>query len=353
MSSDRTEKPTSKRLDDARRRGQVARSRDLNDAFNLGAALMVLAYWGPTMTTGLGTMLHLGIGRLGEARHQPVTSGEVVALAIQGIGQIAWLVAPLALGAIAATAASTQAQGGFIVATEALRVDLNRLNPSNGLKRLVPTQAGLNLVKTLIAATVVGAVAWITVRGVIDEAPRFALLTPVASSLSAWEHTVLFLKRAAITLIALAAGDFALQKWRTGQSLKMTKQEVKDDLKMTEGNPEIKARVRRVQREMIRKRMLAAVPKATVVVTNPTHFAVALRYQRGQAAPELVAKGADALALKIRTIAREHGVPIIENPPLARAVYKQVEVGESIPGDLFEAVAEVLAYLIRLKQLVI
>jgi flagellar biosynthetic protein FlhB len=175
----------------------------------------------------------------------------------------------------------------------------------------------------------------------------------VASGLSAWEHTVLFLKRAAITLIALAAGDFGLQKWRTGQSLKMTKQEVKDDMKMSEGNPEIKARVRRVQREMIRKRMLAAVPKATVVVTNPTHFAVALRYQRGQAAPEVVAKGADALALKIRTIAREHGVPIIENPPLARAIYKQVEVGEFIPGDLFEAVAEMLAYMIRLKQLVL
>ena len=131
----------------------------------------------------------------------------------------------------------------------------------------------------------------------------------------------------------------------------MTKQEVKDDMKMVEGNPQIKARVRRVQREMIRKRMLAAIPKATVVVTNPTHVAVALRYQRGQSAPEVVAKGADALALKIRTIAREHGVPIVENPPLARAIYHQVDVGECIPGDLFEAVAEVLAYLIRLKQL--
>ena len=353
MSDDRTEKPTAKRLQDARNRGQVARSRDLNDAFHLGAALMVLAYWGPSMVSGLGTVMAMGLTRVGDARHQAITSGEVVNLAIQGVMQIGWLVAPLAIAALVATAASTQAQGGFIIATEALKFDLTRLNPASGFKRLAPSQAGITLVKTLIAASVVGTVAWIAVRGLIDEAPRFALLTPVAAGLDAWTYTVSFLKKSVITLLALAGGDFAVQKWRTTSSLKMTKQEVKDDMKNQEGNPEIKARVRRVQREMIRKRMLAAVPKATVVITNPTHYAIALKYERGLAAPEVVAKGADALALKIRTIAREHGVPIVENPPLARAIYRQVEVGEHIPGDLFEAVAEVLAYLIRLKQLVL
>ncbi|BCS33529.1 hypothetical protein TBR22_A27560 [Luteitalea sp. TBR-22] len=331
----------------------MARSRDLNDAFHLGAALMVLAYWGPSMMAGLGTVMASGITRMGDARAQAITSGEVVNLALQGVWQLAWLVAPLAVAAVVATAAATQAQGGFIIATEALQFDLNRLNPSNGFKRLAPNQAGLNLLKTVIAATVVGWVAWLAVRSLMDEAPRFAMVAPQASAISAWGHAVAFLKRAVITLLALAAADFGVQKWRTLESLKMTKQEVKDEMKMQEGNPEIKARVRRVQREMLRKRMLAAVPRATVVVTNPTHFAVALRYQRGQSAPEVVAKGADALALKIRTIAREHGVPIVENPPLARAIYRQVEVGESIPGDLFEAVAEVLAYLIRLKQLVL
>jgi flagellar biosynthetic protein FlhB len=353
MADNRTEKPTAKRQAEARSRGQVARSRDLNDAFQLGAALMVLSYWGPSMIAGLGTIVSTGMARLGDARQHEITSGEVVNLAVQGVWQMARLVAPLAVGAIAATAASTQAQGGFVLATEALHIDLNRLNPANGLKRLLPSQAGINLVKTLLAATVVGTVAWAAVHTVMEQAPRFALLAPEASGLDAWKLTVGFLKRAAIALLALAAADIGLQKWRTGQSLKMTRQEVKDDNKMQEGNPEIKARVRRVQREMVRRRMLAAVPKATVIVTNPTHFAVALQYRRGQAAPEVVAKGADALALKIRTIAREHGVPIVENPPLARAIYKQVEVGEFIPGDLFEAVAEVLAYLIRLKQLVI
>jgi flagellar biosynthetic protein FlhB len=352
-SSNRTEQPTARRRSEAKRRGQVARSRDLNDALQLGAALMVLAYWGPSMVLGLGQIMSLGMSRLGDARHQGITSGEVSTLALQGIGQLAWLVAPLALAAITATAASTQAQGGFNIATEALTIDFKRLNPAAGLKRLLPSQAGVNLLKTLIAASIVGCVAWIAVQAVVTEAPRHALLAPEASGVSAWQNIFVFLKRAAITLLALASADFALQKYRMTQSLLMTKQEVKDDMKMVEGNPQIKARVRRVQREMIRRRMLAAIPKATVVVTNPTHFAVALRYQRGQAAPEVVAKGADALALKIRSIAREHGVPIVENPPLARAIYKQVDVGEFIPADLFEAVAEMLAYMIRLKQLVL
>jgi flagellar biosynthetic protein FlhB len=353
MADDRTEKPTARRLKDAAKRGQVARSRDLNDAFHLGAALMVLAYWGPSLVSGMGTIMASGITRIGDARSTAITSGDIVNVAVSGVMQIGWLVGPLAVAALVATGASAQAQGGLNIATEALWIDLTRLNPASGFKRLMPSQAGLNLVKTIIAATVVGTVAWSAVSALLADSTRFALLDPVAAGIGAWTHAVAFLKRAAIALLALAAADFGLQKWRTAQSLKMTKQEVRDDHKLAEGNPEIKARVRRVQREMFRKRMLAAVPRATVVVTNPTHFAVALQYTRGQAAPEVVAKGADNIALKIRTIAREHGVPIVENPPLARAIYRQVEVGEFIPGDLFEAVAEVLAYLIRLKQLVL
>lgn len=353
MSEDRTERPTSHRRKEAAERGQVARSRDLNDAFHLGAALAVLAYWGPTMAGGLGEIVAMGFTRLGEARRQPVTSGEVVGLAIQGLGQIGWLLAPTVIAAVVATFAANQAQGGMVFASKALKFDLTRLSPVNGFRRFAPSQAGLTLVKTLLAATAVGAVAWVAVEAVLADAPRLALLAPVGSGIAGWEHTATFLRRAALVLLAMAAGDFALQSWRTTRSLRMTKQEVRDEHKMMDGNPQIKARVRRVQAEMTRKRMLAAVPKATVVVTNPTHFAVALQYQRGQAAPEVVAKGADALALKVRAIAREHGVPIVENPPLARAMYRQVEVGEAIPGDLFEAVAEVLAYLIRMKQLVI
>jgi flagellar biosynthetic protein FlhB len=154
--------------------------------------------------------------------------------------------------------------------------------------------------------------------------------------------------------MALGAADYAVQRWRWFMNLKMTRKEVRDDAKGNEGNPEIKARVRRIQRDMARNRMLKSVETATVVITNPTHFAVALEYRRGEmAAPVVVAKGQDHLAARIRTIARERGVPIVENVTLARALYKTADVGQTIPADLFGAVAEILAYLVRLKQLML
>lgn len=353
MASDRSEKPTSRRLKDAKKRGQMPRSRDFGDALHLGAALLVLGWWGSSMIQGLGLAMREAFGRLGQSPMRTITSGDVLGLAVHGLMQIGWLVGPVAIGAMAAMVAATQAQGGFNLATEGLRLDLTRLSPTKGIQKLAPSKAGLDLVKTLIAVTVVGWIAWMSVRTVLVDAGTLALSHPNAAADMGWEYTRTFLMRAFLAMFALAGADLALQKWRHLQSLKMTKQEVKDDHKLAEGSPEIKARVRRVQQEMARKRMLAAVPEATVVITNPTHFAVALKYVRGQAAPEVVARGADHLALRIRTLAREHGVPIVENPPLARALHARADVGDRIPGDLFEAVAEVLAYLIRLKQLVL
>jgi flagellar biosynthetic protein FlhB len=160
--------------------------------------------------------------------------------------------------------------------------------------------------------------------------------------------------RASLTLALLAGADYGLQYWRWYAQVKMTRQEVKDEFRANDGNPEIKARVRRVQREMTRRRMLHAVKTATVVITNPTHFAVALTYRRGEmAAPMVVAKGQDLMAARIRKVAAQHGVPTVEHVTLARALYKSAEIGDAIPGDLFGAVAEVLAYLVRLKQIVL
>lgn len=353
MAGEKTEDPTSKRLTDAKRRGQMARSRDLGDALHLGLVLLVLAWWGGSMMQGLGVSMQEALGRVGESPLHTITGGDVVNLVLHGLWQLSWLVGPVALGALVSTAVSTQAQGGFNLATEGLRLDLTRLSPVNGFKKLAPSKAGLDLVKTLLVATIVGAVAWSAIHTVVADAGTLALSHPSTAAAIGWEHVRGFLMRAVIAMLALAGADVGLQKWRHLQSLKMTKQEVKDDHKLAEGSPEIKARVRRAQREMTRKRMLAAVPTATVVITNPTHFAVALTYERGQAAPEVVAKGADHLAARIRALAREHGVPIVENPPLARSIYGRAEVGDRIPAELFEAVAEVLAYLIRLKQLVL
>lgn len=353
MSSERTEKPTSRRLKDARKRGQVPRSRDVGDALHLGAALLVLGWWGAEMLRGMSAAMQESLTRMGQSPMRTVTSGDVVGLAVHGIWQLSWMVAPMALGALVATVVATQAQGGFNLATEGLRLDLSRLSPAKGFKKLAPSNAGLDLVKTLFVAAIVGTVCWIAVRGLLAEASTLALSHPLSAAVLGWEHLHTFLKRAVIAMLALAGADYALQRWRLMKGLKMSKQEIKDDHKLAEGSPEIKARVRRAQREMTRKRMLAAVPTATVVITNPTHFAVALKYERGQSAPEIVAKGADLVAQRIRALAREHGVPIIENPPLARSLFARAEVGERIPADLFEAVAEVLAYLIRLKQLVL
>jgi flagellar biosynthetic protein FlhB len=178
-------------------------------------------------------------------------------------------------------------------------------------------------------------------------------ITPAQSASLAWQVAEAFLRRAWVIFALLAGGDYLLQRFRYMQSLRMTKQEVKDEMRLMEGAPEIKARVRKAQREMARKRMLAAVPTATVIITNPTHVAVALEYKRERMhAPKVVAKGGDHMAERIKKVAREAGVPVVENITLARALFANAEVGETIPGDLFEAVAEVLAYLIKLKQLV-
>jgi flagellar biosynthetic protein FlhB len=213
---------------------------------------------------------------------------------------------------------------------------------------------GIEALKMLVLVSALSFLSYRVVRDSLAESARFARLAPYDSALAGWNGAVRLLKQSAMTMLVVAGADYAVQRWRTMRSLRMTKQEVKDDLKNTEGNPEIKGRIRRLQFTQARRRMLAAVPKATVVITNPTHFAVALEYQRSVlAAPRVIAKGQGHLAQKIKAIAREHGVPMVENVPLAQALYKSTEVGDFIPAELFEAVAEVLAYLIRLKQLVL
>ena len=201
--------------------------------------------------------------------------------------------------------------------------------------------------------TVISVIGYKAVLAIFDQAPRLVGLMPAQAAAAAWDHVWRFLWRSGLAMALLGILDYGMQRYKLMNQLKMTKQEVKDESKLSEGNPEIKNRVRRIQYEMSRRRMLSAVKTATVVITNPTHYAIALEYKRGEmAAPRVVAKGKDALALKIREKARDHGVPIMENPPLARALHANAEVGDFIPPDLFGAVAEILAYLIKIKQLV-
>ncbi len=237
---------------------------------------------------------------------------------------------------------------------EPLKPSFQKLSPQNGFARLSPKRSGIDTLRAILISTVLVALAWQIARVLIVDASVFSWITPQAAASRGWDDGIRVLWRSGLALLAVGAADFGVQKWRLQSSMKMSHQEVRDEAKQNETNPEVRARIRRIQRDMVRRRMLQAVPTATVIVTNPTHFAVALQYKREKnTAPIVVAKGQDLMAAKIREIARDHTVPIIENPPLARALFKECEVGDVIPGPLFGAVAEILAYLIRIKQLVL
>lgn len=351
---DKTEKPTAKRLKDARERGQIARSRDLSLAIASLAATGMLASIGPMAIRRLATHMTTSIAALGRAPASTIQPEQLTGVVLTGGAMLAMLVGPVALAAAGAGIASALAQGGVNVATQALKPSLERLSPANGIKRFGFKQSGADTIKAILTSAVLGVLAWQAVRALMDESGEFPWMPAPATANHGWQRMTGLLWQAGFALAALGAADYGLQRWRIISSLKMTRQELKDEAKSSEGSPEVRGRVRRIQRDMARRRMLRAAANATVVITNPTHFAVALEYRREKnPAPVVVAKGQDVLAARIREIAREHSVPIMENPPLARALYKGAEVGETIPSELFGAVAEVLAYLIRIKQLML
>jgi flagellar biosynthetic protein FlhB len=314
----------------------------------------VLAWTGGGSVRRLEQQVADSLRSLGQVGHLPVTPDGLAIVAREEAVLLAAIVAPVMITAALAGFAGNLVQSGWVFAPERLSPDWARMGLKTGLARFAPAQAGIAVLKASIAVTVVSVVLWALGEEALAETPRLAWMAPAAAALAGWQWLWRLLLQGGVALLFLAAADVGWQWWRYYQSLKMTKQDVRDEAKATDGNPEIKARVRRIQREMTRRRMLAAVKTATVVVTNPTHFAVALEYRRGvMAAPVVVAKGQDHLAAKIRDVAREHGVPLVENKPLAQALFKGAEVGDAIPADLFGAVAEVLAYLVRIRQLML
>jgi flagellar biosynthetic protein FlhB len=241
-------------------------------------------------------------------------------------------------------------QIGFEIHVEPLAPKLSKLNPLTGLKRILSLRGLVELGKSLAKIVFIAAIAWGVVSGYLTEFPT--LVRRDIGGIWEFTHTAAFriILYVCLAMVVLAVLDYAYQRWQHEQSLKMTKQEVKDERKQTEGDPQIKARIRSLQRQAAYHRMMAEVPKADVVITNPTHLAVALRFDPTEmAAPRVVAKGADHIAERIRDIARSHDVPLVENKPLAQALFKLAEPGDTIPVELYRAVAEVLAYVYRLK----
>jgi flagellar biosynthetic protein FlhB len=354
QTQERTERPSAKRLRDAAERGQVARSKEVQDVVQLAATLTTLTWLGAWMVRALGDRVGVGLSQIDTIAHRTVMPAELTTMATGYLGSLALIVGPVMLTALVAGLAAVSAQGGWNVSWQPLQPNFGKLSPINGMKRLVPSKAGVDLLRVLIVAIALAWVAWGVIGPFLEQAPLLSRVAPAAAADSAWTSILTLVKRGMIVFGIIAAADFLLKRRQHHQALKMTKQEVKEEHKELEGNPEIKGRIRRLQREQARRRMLAAVPKATVVITNPTHVAVALEYKRdSMAAPKVLAKGADHVAQRIKAVAKEHGIPTVENVALARALYAGAEIDETIPANLFEAVAEVLAYLVRLKQLAI
>jgi flagellar biosynthesis protein FlhB len=352
--SEKTEKPSAKKLKDARDKGQIARSRDLAVASASVAATIALARLGGTLWNGLGERMAADLGHFGDAPMHTITGGELTRFVMQGGLLVATLVAPFALTTMITGVVVHGFQGGWSFAPGALQLNWSRLNPANNAKRLGISGSGADTLKTMVSVAAIAWLAWGVLKRIVFEAPQLAWTSPLGTAAAGWHYAEELLWNVAIALGVLSMGDYALQYYRHWSSLKMTKQEARDEGKEADGNPEVKGRMRKMRAEMSRRRMIADVKKATVVITNPTHYAIAIEYRRGSMpAPVVRAKGVDHLAAVIRQKARDHGVPIVENKPLAQALYKTAEIGETIPGPLFAATAEVLAQLIRLKQLVL
>ncbi len=353
-SQERSEQATSKKLRDAHRKGQVPRSRDLALAGATVVATIALGRFGERLFMSLAQQVRQDLGHFGDAPLRPVVAGDLTSVVIADGILLASLVGPIAIATLVAGVAVHGLQGGWVFTTDTLQLNWSRLSPAANAKKLGFSQSGVDTLKTFASVGVISWLGWLSIATIVQQGVTLAWLTPEAAALLGWQQVEGLLWSVAWALGALALADYGLQRFRFMQSMKMSKQEVKEEHQQQEGRPEVKGRIRRIQREIARRRMLSDVKRATVVITNPTHFAVALEYRRGSmAAPLVLAKGADHVALAIRARAREYGVPIIENKPLAQALYKTAEIGQFIPGDLFTAVAEVLAQLIRLKQLVL
>jgi flagellar biosynthetic protein FlhB len=345
---ERTEQATGKRRQEARRRGQVALSREIPSALILLTVLGVFHFAGAGIFERC-TALVSGIFRNLHTLRM-ATIADAGALSTELFETVLLLLLPVFLPLMVAGFIGNVAQIGFEAHAEALAPKFSKLNPFAGIKRLVSLRSLVELVKSILKILFVGGIAYAVVSGFLSDFPalvRYDLLTLWSFTHQASFKIIFYV---CLAMLGLAVLDYLYQRWQYEQSLKMTKQEVTDERKQTEGDPKVKARIRSLQRQTAYHRMMAEVPKADVVITNPTHLAIALKFQSEEMpAPRVVAKGAGTIAERIRDTAREHHVPIVENKPLAQALFKMADLGDYVPVDLYRAVAEVLAYVYRLK----
>ncbi len=346
--SQKTEEPTQRRIEEAVKKGQVAFSREVSSFLMLVVFTLTVAAFAPYLVKNLAQTLMQYIASPDAIAADPGNlSRNLIAL----LKDVALLVMIPALGAVIAAILSSVLQNGFLFSTESVAPNLERLSPLQGFKRIFSTKSLAEFLKGLLKIVIVGAISWVVIKPYI---PKLAMLpTYDLSDLMAFLLVLLLklLLGACIFMFAVSVLDYLYQRFEFMKSLRMTKQELKEEYKQTEGDPMVKGRLRQLRQQRARQRMITKVPEADVVITNPTHYAIALAYKPEKMdAPLVLAKGIDTVALKIREIAEEHEIPIVENPPLAQALFASVDIDETIPLEHYQAVAEVISYVYRLKK---
>lgn len=348
FSGEKTEKATPRRRNEERKKGRVAKSQDVNTALLLLFAFIMLAVIGSFMKE---QMLELYRSTFTRFIHLDVTIDSFKTIFIQTITVYALIVAPMFLISIIISVASNLLQFGFLFTTEPLKFDLKKIDPISGAKRIFSLRAIVELLKSFLKITLIGSVTFGVIWFFKDEILVLAFKNPENAVAFFGRATITMGIAAAIVLIILAILDYMYQKYDFEKNIRMSKQDIKDEHKNIEGDPLIKSKLREKQRQIALRRMMEEIPQADVVITNPTHYAVAIKYDESRgAAPYVVAKGVDDLALKIIEKAKEHDVMTVENRPLARALYEAVELNEFIPEEFYQAVAEVLAFVYSLQK---
>lgn len=345
--SQKSEDPTQKRLDEAHDKGQVAVSRELNHWFMFGGGLIAVFVFGPQLVRDVSR----AAATLIERPHAiTVDVAGLTNLFTDLALQIATALAPMLAVLVVAAVAGSLLQAGLLLAPDQIMPKFERISPAAGFKRLFSARAVIELLKGIAKLTVVGAVGWFAIAPYMTSIEHFVLLTPEDTANETRNIVLVLMAAVMAAMTAIAGADVLYQRISHRRSLRMSREELREEFKQSEGDPHIKGRLKQIRAERARRRMMADVPKADVVITNPTHFAVALKYEQGtMSAPRVVAKGADVIAAKIREVATANEVPIVENPPLARALYASVDLDEEIPAEHYRAVAEVIGYVMRLK----
>ncbi len=347
-SQEKTEQPTPRKLQDAKKKGQVAKSKDLSAALVLMAAVLFFFMYSSETVVSMGGYLSWYFSNCLSFN---LPDDQMYTVIFNSLMEVVTLVVPLILFIMAMGFIANVLQTGFFISSDAVAPKFERMNPIEGIKKLLSMDSLVEMVKSILKILVVGIVSYLVAVKYIPEMLMIYFKNPQMEILEIVSVLLVIAFSGGMVFLVLALIDFYYQKYSFNKKMKMSMQEVKDEYKNSEGDPQIKGWLRKRQREVAMNRISEEVPKATVVLTNPIHYAVALKYEEGiSKAPVVLAKGAGDIALRVREVAKNHNIPIIENPPLARLLFQQVELGSEIPAGLYQAVAEVLAMVYKIKK---